>query len=114
MFEELIPITFLVVVAFIMVGMTRIISDGITQRKLILSGTAPEVAEAIRARPKGGAALDESLRWGLVTGSVGLAFILIQFLPYEPNQPIAVGTILLFAAGGLLAYYAAARRRTTG
>lgn len=35
---------------------------------------------------------------------------MVQFIPYQANQPIVTGIVLLFAAAGMLACYAAARR----
>ena len=45
-----------------------------------------------------------------MTGAVGLGLIVIQFLPFRSDEPIALGVILVFAAAGLLTYYARARR----
>ncbi len=110
MVEEIVPIAFFAFVAFMAVGITKTISDGRTRRRLIESGASPELAAAIVAPPSGDPGLHESLKWGLVMGAVGLALVLIQFLPYRPTDPITYGVVLLFASAGLLGYYAAARR----
>jgi hypothetical protein len=108
----LVPIAFFITIAFILVGVTTIISDGRTRRLLIKSGAAPELARAIGAAPKDDPGLYGALKWGIVTGAV----ILIQFLPYRSDEPIVLGVILVFLAAGLLAYYVTARRleRPTG
>ncbi len=54
-----------------------------------------------------------ALKWGLVTLAIGLAVVVVQFLPYRPDEPIVLGVVLVFAAGGLLAYYARAKRPPT-
>src|SRR6266704_5211896 len=112
----LVPLAFFVTVAFTLVGITTVISDGRTRRLLIKSGAAPELARAIGAAPTDDPGLHSALKWGLVTGAVGLALILIQFLPYRSEDPIVLGVILVFLAAGLLAYYVTARRleRPTG
>jgi len=112
----LVPLAFFVTVAFTLVGITTVISDGRTRRLLIRSGAAAELARALGAAPKDDPGLYSSLKWGLVTGAVGLALILIQFLPYRSEDPIVLGVILVFLAAGLLAYYVTARRleRPTG
>jgi len=112
----LVPIAFLLTVAFTLVGVTKIISDGRTRRRLIEAGASPEQARAIAAALRDDPGLYGALKWGIVTGAAGLALILVQFLPYRSDQPIVLGVILVFAAAGLLAYYAAARRmaRTPG
>lgn len=110
MFNDLVPIAFLVSVAFTLVGITKVISDGRTRRRLIEAGAAPELARVIAGAPKEDPGLYGTLKWGIVTGAVGLALILVQFLPYRSNEPIVPGVILVFAAAGLLTYYASARR----
>ena len=112
MFEtgSMVPIAFFLSVTFILVGITKVLSDGRTRRRLIEAGATPELARAIVAAPKDDPGLYGALRWGIVTGAVGLALILIEFLPYRSNEPIVLGVILVFAAAGLLGYYLSARR----
>jgi hypothetical protein len=43
-------------------------------------------------------------------GSIGLAMILVQFLPYDEDDPIVAGIVLVAAAIGLLGSYAMERR----
>ncbi len=105
-----VPIAFLLSVAFILVGITKVFSDGRTRRRLIEAGASPELARAIVAAPKDDPGLYSALRWGMLTGAVGLALILIQFLPFRSEEPIVLGVILVFAAAGLLGYYVSARR----
>jgi uncharacterized protein DUF6249 len=107
---DLVPIAFLLSVTFILVGITKIISDGRTRRRLIEAGATAELARAIVAAPKDDPGLYGALRSGILTGAVGLGLILIQFLPYRSNEPIVLGVILVFAAAGLLGYYVSARR----
>jgi hypothetical protein len=110
MFDDLVPIAFFAFVAFGAIGIAKTISDGRTRRRLIEAGASPELAAAIVSPPSGDPGLHESLKWGLVMGAVGLALVIIQFLPYQPSDPIVYGLVLLFAAAGLLGYYVAARR----
>ena len=106
----LVPIAFFLSVSFILVGITKVISDGRTRRRLIEAGASPELARAIVAAPKDDPGLYSALRWGILTGAVGLALILIQFLPYRSDEPIVFGVILVFAAAGFLGYYVSVRR----
>jgi len=107
---SVVPIAFLLSVTFILLGITKVLSDGTTRRRLIAAGAAPDLARVIVAAPRDDPGLYSSLRWGLLTGAIGLALILVQFLPYRSNEPIVLGVILVFAAGGQLGYYVAARR----
>ena len=43
----------------------------------------------------------------MLVGAGGLGLVVVQFMPYGPNQPIVYGTVLLFAAAGLLCLVAA-------
>ena len=108
--DNLVAITFLVSVSFAVVSITRIIVEARTRRQMLQSGATAQQVEAIMAQPPRDPAVYGALKWGMVTAAVGCALILIQFLPYEANEPILSGLILLFGAGGLLAYYATARR----
>jgi len=105
-----VPIAFSLSITFILVGITKVFSDGRTRRRLIEAGASPELARAIVAAPKDDPGLYSALRWGMLTGAVGLALILIQFLPFRAEEPIVLGVILVFAAAGLLGYYVSARR----
>ena len=111
MFEEdtLVPLGLFAMIAFIIVGLTKVIYEGRARRRLIDTGATPELARAIVGTPQN-VELYGALKWGLVTGAIGLALIVIQFLPYRPEDPIMLGVILLFAAAGLLGYYVIARR----
>jgi hypothetical protein len=110
MTETLVPLGFFVAIAFIIVAVTRIISDGRTRRRLIESGASPELARAIAVAPDSDMGMRASLQWGLVVGAIGIALIIIHFLPFDVDVPFSIGVLFVFTAGGLLAYYAAARR----
>ena len=112
MFQEdtLVPLGLFAMIAFIIVGLTKVIFDGRIRRRLIETGATPELAKAIAGTPEDDPGLYGALKWGLLTGAIGLALIVIQFLPYRPDDPIMLGVVLLFAAGGLLGYYVVARR----
>ena len=109
---SLVPIVFLLTVAFTLVGLAKVISDVRIRRRLIDAEVAPELARVIAGAPKEDPGLYSTLKWGMVLGAVGLGLILIQFLPYRSGEPIVLGVILVFAAAGLLAYYASVRRLT--
>lgn len=105
-----VPTVFLLSVAFAIVGVTKIVSDGRTRRRLIAAGATPELTAAVLAPLPADPELFSALKWGLVTAAVGVALIVVQFLPYRPDEPIVLGLVLLGGAGGLLAYYASAKR----
>ena len=101
----LVPIALFLSFAFAAVGVTQIISDGRTRRRLLESNATPEMAAALVSRPPAGATA-ATLKWGLVLATTGVALIILQFLPYDEDDPIAAGIVLLAAALGMLAGYA--------
>jgi|SRR5437016_12627858 len=109
---SLVPIVFLLTIAFTLVGLAKVIADARIRRRLIDAGVAPELARAIAGSRQEDPALYSTLKWGIVLGAVGLGLILVQFLPYRSGEPIVLGVILVFAAAGLLVYYASVRRLT--
>lgn len=108
--EHLVPVALFLSLAYSIVGVTRIISDARTRRRLLELGTTAEVARAASAITSPDPGLHSTLRAALVIGAVGLALVLVPFLPYRAGGPITIGLVLRFGAGGLLAYYATARR----
>ena len=105
----LVPIAFFVFLAVTIIGLARIISEGRTRRRLIDAGGSAEVARALAAN-QDEHGLYSALKWGIVTVGVGLAFVIVQFLPYGAQDPIMFGVVLLFLGGALLTYYVTARR----
>lgn len=110
MFNDIVPIVMFLSIAAMVIGVTRIISDGKTRRLMVQAGISPEAAAAIAAGGPRDPGLFGALRWGLLVGAVGISLIVIQFIPFRPEDPISVGILLVGAAAGLLAYYAAAQR----
>jgi hypothetical protein len=110
--DTIIPLALFLSLAVTIISVTRTIAESRTRRQLIQSGVTSETAAAIiAALPQQEA--HASLRWGLLLGTVGLALVVIQFLPYRPDEPISMGIVLLFGAAGLLAYHFSARRLET-
>ena len=109
----LVPIAFFVAVSVVFLGLARIISEGRTRRRLIESGGSAEVARALAAS-QDEHGLFGALKWGIVAIGVGLAFVVVQFLPYDEDDPIMFGVVLLFLGASLLTYYLTARRIASG
>ena len=114
MVEIVVPVALFLSIAFATVGVTKVISDGRTRRRLLETNASAELAAAVVARPQVEIAFGDALKWGLVTGALGLGLIIVQFLPYDEDDPIVSGLVLLFGAIGLLSYYVAARRMSQG
>lgn len=91
-------------------AIVKIISDNRTKRKLIDGGVSEEFARTIFAGQQDPTAW-AALKWGLVVMGLGVALVIVQFLPYDFEEPIAYGLMFLLAGAGLLIYYAIARQR---
>lgn len=105
---NLVPIILFLSFFGALVAITKTISDNKTKRKLIDAGASEAFVRTLfsvrQSTPNGLAAL----KWGLVVAGVGLALILVQFLPYDFEEPISYGLMFLFAGIGLFIYYAIA------
>jgi len=108
----LVPVALFLSLAFGAIGLAQIISDGRTRRRLLEANASPEMAAALVARPRLASAQASALKWGLVLGTMGIALMIIQFLPYDEDDPITAGIVLLAAAIGLVAGFAVDRRMT--
>jgi hypothetical protein len=110
MLDDLVPLVVPIAFFWAITALARTIAETRTRRRLIETNASPEFAAAVMTAAHGDTALHDSLKWGLVVGAIGVALIVVQFLPYQSNEPIALGVVLVFGAAGLLGYYAAARR----
>ena len=109
MFENdvIVPVVMFIALAMLVLGVARVIADTIIRRRLIAAGNSGDIARMLAASAEdrvGGA-----LKWGIVSVAAGAAFVIIQLLPYEHDEPIVLGIILLFVGIGLLVYYSMAR-----
>lgn len=93
------------------VMITKILADNWTKRRLTAAHVSDETIRALFASDREGAVV-AALRWGLMFCGLGVALVMIQFLPYDFTDPIAYGLMLLLAGGGLLAHYAILDRAT--
>ena len=110
MLDDLVPLVVPLALFWAITALARTIAETRTRRRLIETNASPDLAAAVMTATRGDIALHDSLKWGLVIGALGVALIVVQFLPYQSDEPIALGVVLVFGAVGLLGYYAAARR----
>lgn len=110
MMDILVPIAVFVCFGLTLTEVVRIFSDGHTRRKVLQAGASPELAAALVPAPRQDPGLYGPLKWGLLSAALGLAMVVVQFLPFGGNDPIVYGVVLLFVAAGLLTYYGIVRR----
>ncbi|WP_420127124.1 DUF6249 domain-containing protein [Longimicrobium sp.] len=93
--------------AFVL-GVTKILSDNWTRRKLIEARVSDEVIRTL-FRKENDPELFAALKWGIVLAALGLGVIASRQLHASFDEPLAWGVVLVFGGAGLLAYYAIAR-----
>ena len=112
--DTIVPVVLFVSIAMTLLGIVSTLSDGRTRRKLIDAGHAGEIARAMGD----GAGAEErfagALKWGIVAIAAGVALVTIQFLPYDRDEPIVLGILLLFVGAGMLVYYRLGRTPKRG
>jgi peptidoglycan/LPS O-acetylase OafA/YrhL len=87
------------------VMITKILADNWTKRHLTAAHVSDETVRALFASDRERAVVGAQ-RWGLVLCGLGVALVMIQFLPYDFTDPVAYGLMLVLAGGGLLAHHA--------
>ena len=108
--STIIPVAFFLSITVTLIAITRIVTESRMRRRLIEAGASPELARIVTSGSATDLGVHASLQWGLVTAAVGIALIVIQYLPFQPGEPISFGILLLFAGAGLLGYHYAGRR----
>ena len=108
----------LVVISFFVfvLGITKVLADNWTKRKLIEARVSADVVRAL-FRKESDPEMFAALKWGIVLVSLGVGLMVSQYLPGRFDEPLAWGVVLVFGGVGLLAYFAAARalvRRDAG
>lgn len=101
--------------AFVL-GVTKVLSDNWTRRKLIEARVSEDVIRTLY-RKENDPEMFAALKWGIVLVALGLGLAVSQYLPARFEEPLAWGVVLVFGGAGLLAYYAIARaliRRDAG
>lgn len=102
---EMVPIIIVPAFLFAIVYAIKIISDNRAKRTLINQNISPEMVDKLfldRPLPD----IDSALKWGLIIASIGVAFCVLQVLPFDEHEPITYGIVFLFGGASLLGYYA--------
>ena len=106
--DVIVPIVMFVAIAMMFLGLVRTIADTVVRRRLIAAGNAGDISRMLAASAED--RVSGALKWGIVAVAAGAALVIIQLLPYERDEPIVLGILLLFVGIGLLVYYSMARK----
>ena len=101
---ELVPILILLGF-FLMIGfVTRTLSDNRVRRELVQINADAETIENLFLRSRSENP-EHSMKWGIVSVSIGLSLVLIELMRLSADQPMAYGLVFIFGGGGLLVFY---------
>ncbi|MBN2008691.1 hypothetical protein JW960_05055 [candidate division KSB1 bacterium] len=100
-FEFFIPIVLFMCVAFII----KVISDNRVRKAAIDHGQINENIKYLYSQNWENA-VPSSLKWGIVLIFMGLAFLLIQFVPDFDSDKLTAAILFIMAGLGFIAYYA--------
>ncbi len=101
---ELVPIL-IVLGFFLMIGfVTRILSDNRVRRELLQTNADAATIENLFLRSRSENP-ENSMKWGIVTVSIGISLVLIELMRLSADQPMAYGLVFIFGGGGLLVFY---------
>ena len=92
-----------------LVAVVKIVSDGITKKKLIDKGLVDDRVGHLFVPAE--LSVLSNLKWGMVLVGVGVAALLSNLLPYRCSDEGTLGLILVFAGLGFLIYYPVAHKR---
>lgn len=86
-----------------LVAIVRAVVENGTRRKAIEKGIPEDVARTLfQTAPVSG---DQSLKYGLIAGALGLALVVIDSLGLDPERPLAFGIPLLLVGAALVGYH---------
>ncbi len=105
MFDDLVPVTFFLVVAYVI----KILSDNKIRRLAIEKGLLNENIKYLFGGHFEGR-VPTSLKWGFVLIGIGLAIFLGQMVPLRNAEEVTIGGLFFFAGIGLVVYYFVAKR----
>lgn len=87
------------------------LSEGWMRKRIVESGASPELVERLYERRESPSRYS-ALKWGMVAVALGVGVSVEAVLPYDFEDPVAYGVLLLFGGLALIAYYVYVDRRT--
>ena len=81
------------------------LSEGWMRKKIVERGADPELVDRLYERRESPGRYS-ALKWGMVTVGLGVGVAVEAVLPYDFEDPMAYGVLLLFGGLALILYYA--------
>lgn len=80
------------------------LSEGWMRKKILERDPDPELVEKLWKRRESPSRYP-ALKWGMVAVALGLGILVEAVLPYDFDDPVAYGVLLLFGGIALILYY---------
>jgi hypothetical protein len=102
--EVLMPMTILGTIGASVYIFTKTMTDYILKKKMVEKGFVNDDAQAIFKQHTAENKF-VSLTWGLIMLFVGLALIIMEYIPTSPESPLPYGLIAVSISIGFLLYF---------
>ena len=103
--QVLMPISIIGSLGMSLYYFTKVLTDYILKKKMIEKGYVNEDAQAI-FKQQSATNKYNSLKWGLLALTGGLALIILEFIDVRRNSPLPYGLVAVALSTGFLVYYA--------
>ncbi len=104
MLEEIIPLIVMPALFYLIGFITRTLSDNRVRRELVNAHADNAMIENLFLKSRSENP-ENSLKWGIVGVSIGIALVFIEILNLSGEQPMTYGIIFAFGGAGLLCFY---------
>lgn len=112
--ENMVPILVLTVIGYFVLELVKVVSENRIRNKLIEKGMVDEKVKLLLA-PRQTAESASSLKWGLVSIAVGVAFMcayaIHSWVPASVRDEVMAGVVFSMAGLAMIIYYIIARSR---
>ena len=107
--DVLMPMAILGTIGFSTYLFTKTMTEYILRKKMIEKGFVNDDTQAIFRQHVADNKMS-SLKWGLIMFFVGLALIIMEYIPTSPESPLPYGLIAMSVSAGFLVYYFLVRK----
>lgn len=102
--DDLVSGLVLVGIPFVFAWMVVRLSEGWMRKKILERDPDPELVEKLWERRESPSRYS-ALKWGMVAVALGVGISVETLLPYDFDDPVAYGVVLLFGGIALILYY---------
>lgn len=104
------PVVAVLGIAAGLAWMAARVSENWMRKKAVESGATPELMDSLFSAETPPSSL-RALKWGMVAVALGIGLGLEALFPYDFEDPVAYGVLLVLGGAALILYYAYVRSR---